>query len=405
MQGKDLAEQLRTIAAELQEALLPLTMEATGGILRPSRLVQMLGIDKSLAGRVIRALRCEDPLDLLHHTPAPTGLRILVKAARAYGVEAKICDHADNAIEGFLALIDVMPGGRGGLDAWISAHSADARERSEHSAKQAIYRGMSYLLGCRCETVATTLVLKPSGDGKHVDGFELHQRLGLRRMRPSAPVALFSLFLERGVANGEEDPWIETLAGVAEAEDPTRYLLEDYCSDPLPGIEIVTRDKHTIFALAEGGLSLEAPINLSSGYRLNRGWQLKATPQFEFDSRAYLLNYPCKTLVRDVFVHKDLWIGSNPEISLKLPNPSGTESIRHTGYLGTINTLDLTAPIEQLGRGLSHTAQRDLPGYRRLLDESFAKVDWDPGEFQGYRTRLLYPVPMITMTWWFQLPK
>ena len=405
MQAKDLADSLGSVATDLQEALLPLTLAASGGILRPSRLVQLLGIDKSLAGRVIRALRSEDPLDLLHHTPAPTGLRILVRAARKSGVDAELCARADAAIEGFMALIDSMPGGRGGLDAWISSQSTDARERSEHSAKQAIYRGMSYLLGCRCETVATTLVLKPAADGIHVDGFELHQRLGLRRLRPSAPVALFSLYLTRSVDDGGKDPWIETLAGDLETEDPTRYLLADFSSDPLPGIEIVTRDKHTIFALAEGELSIPAPINLSSGYRVYNGWARKATPAMAHDSRNYLLNYPCKTLIRDVWVHEDLWVGSNPEITLRLPSPSGTENVRHTGWLGTINTLDLNVPIEQLGRGIDRAPQRELPGYRRLLADSFEKLEWNPEQFQGYRTRLQYPVPMISMTWWFRLPE
>jgi len=47
---------------------------------------------------------------------------------------------------------------------------------------------------------------------------------------------------------------------------------------------------------------------------------------------------------------------------------------------------------------------RDQPAYGRQLAAIFARLGWDPEEFRGYRSQMLYPVPMITMTWWFPLP-
>ena len=60
---------------------------------------------------------------------------------------------------------------------------------------------------------------------------------------------------------------------------------------------------------------------------------------------------------------------------------------------------------EQLGRGLERIAVKDLPQYDRQLAASFARVGWDPECFRGYRTQVIYPVPMITLTWWFTLPE
>ena len=54
---------------------------------------------------------------------------------------------------------------------------------------------MSFLLGHFCELLSTTLFLVPSANGRTVDGIELTRRIGLRRMRPSTPLALLSLYV------------------------------------------------------------------------------------------------------------------------------------------------------------------------------------------------------------------
>jgi len=401
----DFGERLLPIAEALRRDLVPVVDRVTDGIHRPNRLMRPLDLDKTLASRIIQALRHEEPLEFLHRLPAPSGLRILMKAARQNRVPAGICDRAENAIDTFQALIDATPGGRGSIDGWIAAHSASARERTEHRSKQAVYKAMSYLLGFHCDIAATTLVLQPSEDGSRVDGFELHQRLGLRRLRPSAPVVLFSINLERGDETGGKDPWIETLDGEFEGEDSMRFLLTDSTSHPLPGMKVVLRGTHHIFTLTDEDSSIDEPLNLSSGYIVRNGWRRYASADRKDDSSSYLLNHPCRILVRDVFLHEDLWPNSNPEINLRLPNPSGTDPRRYEGLLGHINTLDMHVPIEQLGQGLDRVAQKELPRYPGLLENSFERVGWDPARFRGYRSRTVYPLPMITMTWWFRLPE
>ena len=108
-------------------------------------------------------------------------------------------------------------------------------------------------------------------------------------------------------------------------DDPTRFLLGDGESHSMPGLEIVTREQHTIFALAEDDIFMDESLNLNSGYLIRHGWHRYAKEGIRDEARSYLLNYPCKTLIREVLVRDDLWVGSNPEINLQLPNPAGTE--------------------------------------------------------------------------------
>ncbi len=405
LNGADFAERLLPVANSLRGALQPLVESVTGGVMRPGKLTQRLELDKSLASRIFQALREDEPLEFLHRLPAPTGLRILVSASRDRRAPSKLCNACEVSIEAFQELIDTTPGGRSSIDGWISSHSAAARERNEHRSKQAIHRAMSYLLGCHCETMATSLALQPSDDGAHVDVFEIHQRYGLRRMRPSAPIALFSIYLHREAQSDREQPWMETLDSELEFKDPTRFILDEYSSQPLPGIDVVERGEHHIFTLAEEQISIDAPVNLSSGYIVRHGFQRESSKDWSHESRAYLLNIPCKTLVRDIFIHEDLWPGMNPELDLRLPNPSGTDPQRLEGLLGRINTMEMNMPIEQLGKGLGRAAVKALPRHHQLLRESFERAGWDPERFRGFRTEVRYPVPMITMTWWMPLPE
>jgi len=262
------------VAEALQGALGPLVAAITGGIARPSRLTRELGIDKSLASRLVQALRHAEPLEFLHRTPAPVGLRIVIRAARERGVDPALCAAAESAAGAYLALIESTPGGRGSVDGWIAAQSAAARERNEHRAKQAIFGAMSYLIGCSCESLATALVLRPSAEGDAVDGLEIHQRLGLRRLRPSAPVALFSLVLGQA-GPAAPNAWIETPDG-RRSDDPNDYLLSGSADAAAQGVAIVRRGQHSIFTLAESHASLDEALDLNTGLILRRGYALRA---------------------------------------------------------------------------------------------------------------------------------
>jgi hypothetical protein len=395
---------LRHVARELRASLEPIILEVAGPVPRPSRLAQRLEIDKSLASRLSRAFRREDSLEFMHLLPAPTGLRIFLAGAAEAQVDARLCQQAENSVDQFQALIDTTPGGRATLDAAISARSEEARNRNERSAKQAVYRGMSYLLGLHCETIVTSFIIQPSEDGDGVDAIDLHQRIGLRRLRPSAPVGIFSLRLHPPSEGGTPAPQVRTLDG-GPASDVESHLLPDFSSAPLPEMEALHNGTQTTIVLSGEDPKMEAPMTLTSAVVISNVMQRYRTEGCEDEWRGYLLHYPCKTVIRDVFIRDDLYVGSVPEITFHIPTPKGLETVRHPSPFKTLNTLDLSIPIENLGRGLEQLAPREVPTYPLLVRQVFERTGWDASRFRGYRARVIYPVPMVFMTWWFPLPK
>ncbi len=361
---------LQAVAEELREELLPIVSAAAGPAGRPSTLVRELGIDKSLASRLTRALRADDPLEFMYLLPAPTGLRIFLRAAVEAGIDGEACGEALSSVGRFQALIDETPGGRGTLDAAISASSAEARARNERSAKQAVYKAMSYLVGFRCEAIVTTFAIQPSPDGRSVDALDIQQRISLRRLRPTAPVGIFSQRLHPPPVDSGPQPRLETLDGEL-AQDVEDFFLREYSSDPLPDFQIFRDGNLTTIALSESEPSLDSPLTLTSGLLIRNVMEPYRTPQIRDEWRGYLLHSPCKTVVRDVFIHEDLYAGTVPDITMHIPSPKGAETVRHPGLHGRLNTLDLATPVDNLGLGMGSVSIRGVRSYPEMVRHSW----------------------------------
>jgi hypothetical protein len=161
----------------------------------------------------------------------------------------------------------------------------------------------------------------------------------------------------------------------------------------------------TTIALSESDPPLESPLDLTSAMVFRNVLERYRTNETHDEWRGYLLHMPCKTLVRDVYIHEDLYPGMVPDITLHIPSPKGAETVRHPGLHGRLNTLDLAAPVENLGPGVGNVAIRGIRRYPELVRDVFDRAGWDPSKFRGYRASVTYPVPMTLMTWWFSLPE
>lgn len=140
-----LAERIASIGMELREPLRAILEKVAGAPPRPNGLTRAIGLDKSLAGRLIRAIQSESDLEFMHIVPSPSGLRILMESATGVAEESSLDDLA-KAVEQFRRLLDSTPGGRDAIDAMISESSSHVREKAEHTAKRASFKSMSYLL-------------------------------------------------------------------------------------------------------------------------------------------------------------------------------------------------------------------------------------------------------------------
>ena len=397
-----LLERIGGMGRDLRRPLSRLLEEVGGVPPRPARLIRTIGLDKSLASRLVRSMRSESALEFMHLVPSPTGLRILAGSARGLA-DAATLDELEAAIDRFQQLIDATPGGRDAIDSLVSESSPDVRGKREHIAKQATFKSMSFLLGHYCETLTTSLFLVPSRNGRTVDAIEVHQRIGLRRLRPSTPLALLSILTPPEDEPPDDSTWIETVEGGLGAYAAQDFLLPEFSSEPLPELRVLVNGPMTTFMLP-GDPEVRMPTHLTSAFRIRNGWPREPAGRLQA-VRGYVLHLPCRTVVRDVFVADDVFPGGTPRIVFRLPTPGGYQSAELDNDRRQPGTIDLAAPIEQLPSGARAFDVPGIPGTRGAIEESLRRAGHADTSFRGWRCTIAYPVPLIEMFWWLALPE
>lgn len=392
-----LMPRIDAVGRDLRLALAPVLEAVAGAKPRPARITLAIGLDKSLASRFVRALRSTSDLELMHLVPSPAGLRILADLATRYADPASI-HNLLAATERFERLIDSVAGGRAAIDAQISESSPVALEKRAHIAKQASFKAMSFLLGHFCDVLTTSLFLVPSENGQRVDGIEIHRRTGLRRMRPSTPLALMSVWTEPDDAAVENAIRFETLAGDRGSENPAGFILPEFSTQPIPELEVVHDGEMTTLVLA-GDPNVHAPAQFTSAFRIRNGWPREPEARTHM-LRGYVLHMPCRRVVRDVYIAESLYPGATPLVSYLLPGahaamrPPRDDGRRHFTEVG------LTSSIEQLPPGLpSHTIP-EVMNHGAAVRHVLERAGHGDTRFRGWRSAMTYPVALVEMMWW-----
>lgn len=397
-----LDRRIEDVARSLREELGPVVSELVGSNLRPIVLARRLGIDKTLTGRLLRSLSSGDAYEVVHNAPAPHGLRIFLSASIDAGVSRELCERAGRAVAGFESLIDDFPEGRAALEAAISDHIPEVRQRNERDAKQAVYKSMAYLLGYQSDASVQSTVLTPSADGKMVDSLHIGGGVNLRRLRGRAPINIF------GVRQYEMQPgsptWIETLDGRRGEQDVTKYLLLEDSDSPLPKMSIQSSSTVLHIALDAESMPLNVPVTLYNGW-ISRSSSLRysdGTRTHEW--HAALVRIPTRLRVQDYFIHRDIWPGT-PEMQPRMHGLT-VDSVRSPQRGLQHDAIDMSAAVTPLGEGIEMPELRmqAVPNYQRMLRRVFGAAGLDASQYRAYRCAIVYPVPFVSLTAWFKLP-
>jgi hypothetical protein len=398
---EQLLGRIEAVGGELRPAITTVLESVAGPRPRPMRLSRAIGLDKSLASRLVRAVRATTNLDLMHLVPSPPGLRILASSAGRHADPASIANLLA-AIDRFDQLIDSEPGGRAAIDAQISESSLLALEKREGIAKQAAFKAMSFVLGYFCDVLTTTMILVPSANGKRVDGIEIQRRIGLRRMRPSTPIPLLSVATDPEDAAGENDIRFDSIGGDAAESSPAGFLLPEFSTKPIPKYEIV-RDSNITTLVLGGDPSIHTPHQLTSAFRIRNGWPVEPESK-QHALRGYVLHMPCRRLIREVFIAESLYPDATPWVSFVLPGSRSAMRPPQRGAPRHFAEVGLSATVERLPDGPQVNTMPDVASHNAAANSVLERAGHGMTRFRGWRCALTYPVPLIEMMWWLEHP-
>jgi hypothetical protein len=314
-----------------------------------------------------------------------------------------LCRRAAESIRRFERLIDEFSGGRTALDAALAGLDEDVHRRNIRGATQSIHKAMASLLGFQAETHLATIIMHPSADGRAVDQIYLLGKYGIRRLRASSPITVFGRRGEPPDGRSAANQRILTLDGRTDPENGNAYLLTEFCTQPVPPLSLFRTEHAYLYTLSESVPPVNTPVSLVAGMMVRGGGLRYATEATRHQWESQVPRMPSKVLLNDVFVHEDLYPGIDPVVTSTLHSIAAGPR-RPDAPAFHLDNVEVTPPIASLGHGLSHCATRDVPRYTELLRHTFDAAGWNPARFRGYRCRVQYPVPLVSMTFWFDLP-
>lgn len=384
--GERIEKRIAGVGQGLGASLAGIIDAIPGGPHGPVQLARTLGIDKVLASRILKTIRNNDPIAVLHLAPGPDPLRRFLKAASRRKVDKELVATASKHVTEFEDLIREEAGDRSALDAMICAWLPEARADFELRRRQSAYRAMSQLKGAAANTILSTVIVYPSKEGKFLDIVWIHGYLGLRRLRAGAAVAFSSRRI--GPADSPRRP--RTIDGEP-ITDFEGVRVSAFCSKPHAQVNAHHVGEVIHYTLAGNGFGpknatdlitaevnpTELPIHEPQGSRRKR---------YVFAEVAT----PVKVLVFDALIHQSVYPGADPVLHVYDTVLNGVADVNDPSR--DIDRLNHNESAMHMGQGISGCRSADVPNYLELLREITGSLNLNDQEFRGYRCRIEYPI-------------
>ena len=336
-----------------------------------------------MTSRLLKAVRCAEPVAVVHHIPGPAPLRRLVDAASKQGAAESAVAAVRDAINAFEELIREEAGDRSSLDAILSAWLPDSQEEFEMRRKQSAFKALSERRGASCSMNFSVIALVPSDDAPAIDIVNVQGMLGLHRMRPGT----LARFATRSLSKDARSRRPTNLDGEpVDGIDMVR--LDQFCSNRPAHLEAIRCGDTVHYALGGTGFGPKSRSDVMLA-EVNRAQRLGSAPgarPFVF----HTIDTPCRKVQFDLIVHEDLYAQSDVELILFDSTLNGPASVndpeRDIDRLATRETIDVR------GTGLARLRTADIPVHVELLEHVFSKLGLDGSKFRSYRYKSDYPV-------------
>lgn len=383
----------RRVIEHLRVAIADVISACEAPVQRPADLSRVMGIDKSLAWKLMRSIQAEDPFTAAQLFPGPTGIEIFLTAAGKHGSSEIHTQRASEYLEAYESFIRRHGGDRRTflriLGNLVGDDAATGAPAVEAAHRKAAFEANSFIWGVKAKTHLSVVLVHPSDDGTSVDIAVLVAFIDLVRLRLDTPwvISRTAYVSDKGaieptVARDPIDP---------SAADHQAPLMAEFCSKPLPGITrrpvpgnfLETR-------LMSGPVGETAATTVVTGEVFR-----KVAPRYRdesnTDAKFYMrLRTPAEHMVNIALVQRGEFADQMPQFGVY----SELDSVLHHPVdVAAMKPLTMDTSIQRLGSVDGPVVwPRQAPQVGELIKRTCEHLDWPLADFDAYLARQQYPI-------------
>ena len=330
------------------------------------------------------------PLTAYRFLPNDQGLGVWLQAAGNKGAPSELLDGFSAAIDRFRAVIETHAEDREMFEMLVDARSGRSNEESILRWRKQAFTGNSFTFGARAKCLVASAILFPASKAHTFSIVRIHGLIGLVRTRAGVRWPLATLVVQQSDGRWTT-PGREPLFSSPKVDEIGVPLLADYCSRPLPPVERTLEGDTLHDELLPGVVGLTGANTVFTGEILHEVGPTHGMKEGEIAHFGSGIRTPAELMICDHIVHQSIFPSVMRELRVysELVSPVSRDDR---------DRLDMTEELQHLGTGLHRVRTADVPNYSDLLHEAFAKIGFDPNEFEVYRVRLLYPpIPASVM--------
>lgn len=389
-------EDLRSALQGYRGSIIELLTAVGADAGKPQDLSRRFKLNKNLTWKISKIAAATDLYATVPHIPGAIGMEIFLRAMQDSGAPRELVETARSAASDFEKVVTIHTGDRATLEIMVNGMlpSALKSERDEQNRKLG-YQGNSATWGVRARVQLALNLLAPNRDDPDMaDLVQVSGLEGFRRLRRDARWLLF-----RRERWSDDDP--------RPAKDESRSLDPDYpvdkgvpllgefCTKPIPAINVVSGEGEDQFELPPGPVGNAAAFTCIYGqiaYKVGGTW---AEHEGEYAEIGCNLTTPVQDFLFDLLVHRDLEWAMNPELVMYSRMDGGA---MHRSEWRSRNLLQIEETVHDLGWGVGglatpiHTAQTRLARY--VLDT----LNLNGDDFRAFRFTMSYPpIPTVAL--------
>ncbi|QDV30576.1 hypothetical protein Spb1_25100 [Planctopirus ephydatiae] len=361
-------------------------LRALGGIKKAGDLERLMDLDRTLSWQLLKIAEAKVPLEAAASVPSRVSINRFIEGSRVRGVNEKLLEGLLSAYNQFETLVERHAGDRVCFNSMVSAAGArDGWHAAELQHRRNVFRGMSHMLGVQAQTLIRCGIIQKSKEQSGV--VNLVMVGGLVDLRLLWEIDRVNVFRSRTVGNG---PGANHRKGIrrtnlAGTEDLGGYLLQDFCSQPAPDVEMVFGEAGWIYGnLLHGNVGATGESTLFFG--VNYRNIPDPTGQEGVVGSRCVMDLPVKSYVTDLLVEPGFADDWEPNVQVLV----GGSSSDQPSPPGIERNLPTQLQMENLGTGPS--VIREYPGYSSMIRTIATGAGYDIDQYTCWRLRVDYPL-------------